>query len=130
MISAKTRLKVTGIDHVVFHVSDIERSKKFYIDLLGMEVHHERSFGAFLRCGNGQMVALFQMPDVGEIHGGNEVNHMALRLEAGEYEEVKARLEAEGIEVNGRQGDPHCIYFNDPDGHRLQLLTPPEWQDH
>ncbi len=24
------------------------------------------------------------------------------------------------------QGDPRCSYFSDPDGHRLQLLTPAE----
>ena len=47
---------------------------------------------------------------------------MALRMEPAGYEEVKARLEQEGIEVHGRPGDPHCVYFNDPDGHRLQLL--------
>ena len=25
-------LKVTGIDHVVFHVKDLARAKKFYVD--------------------------------------------------------------------------------------------------
>lgn len=130
MAVAKTALKVTGVDHVVLHVSDLERSKRFYIDLLGMTVAHESNWQSFLHCGNGQMVALFTLREGGEIHGGNEVNHMALRLEAGERAEVRARLEAEGIEVNGRTGDPDCIYFNDPDGHRLQLLTPPEWANH
>ena len=47
---------------------------------------------------------------------------MALRMEPASYEETKARIEAEGIEVQGRTGDPTCIYFNDPEGHRLQLL--------
>jgi hypothetical protein len=37
---------------------------------------------------------------------------------------VKATLENAGIEVHGRQNDPTCIYFSDPDGHRLQLLMP------
>ena len=51
---------------------------------------------------------------------------MALRLESGEYDEVKARLEAEGCTISGRRGDPNCIYFSDPEGHRLQVLTPRE----
>ncbi len=118
----KTALKVMGIDHVVLHVGDLEQSKRFYIDLLGFRVNHESDWQSFLWCGN-QQVALFQMPDGGDIHAGREMNHMALRLESGEYEEVKATLEAAGVEVSGRPGDPHCIYFDDPDGHRLQLLT-------
>ena len=29
-------IQTTGVDHVVLHVSDVERSKKFYTDILGM----------------------------------------------------------------------------------------------
>ena len=121
----KAPLKVAGIDHVVLHVKDLARSKKFYVELLGMEVEHEYSWGVFLCCGN-QMVALFEVEDGERIYAGHEMNHMALRLKSGEYQKVKAVLEEAGIEVFGRRGDPHCIYFSDPDGHRLQLLTPAE----
>lgn len=121
----KSSIKVTGIDHVVLHVKDLARSKKFYMELLGMEVEHESSWQLFLKCGN-QGVALFEVEDGSKIHGGNEVNHMALRLKSGEYEKVKAVLEEAGCKVSGRRGDPQCIYFSDPDGHRLQLLTPAE----
>jgi len=31
-----------------------------------------------------------------------------------------------GIEVHGRKGDPHCVYFHDPDGHQLQFLLKKE----
>jgi len=119
-------LQVTGIDHVVLYVKDLANSRKFYTEFLGMEVEHESSWQCFLRCG-GQMVALFEAEDGTEIHAGDEMNHMALRLRSGEYEKVKALLEGAGIKVSGRRGDPRCIYFSDPDGHRLQLLTPAEY---
>jgi catechol 2,3-dioxygenase-like lactoylglutathione lyase family enzyme len=121
----KSPLTVSAIDHVVFHVKDLARSKKFYIDFLGMEVDHERSWQCFLKCGN-QGVALFEVEDGAEVHGGSEVNHMALRLASGDYHRVKMTLENAGIEVTGRRNDPTCIYFSDPDGHRLQLLMPDE----
>jgi catechol 2,3-dioxygenase-like lactoylglutathione lyase family enzyme len=116
-------LRVTGIDHVVFHVKDLPRARKFYVDFLGMEVDHERDWQCFLKCGN-QGVALFEVEDNEEVHAGSEVNHMALQLAAGDYARVKATLENAGIAVQGRKGDPHCVYFSDPDGHRLQLLMP------
>ena len=116
-------LKVSGIDHVVFHVKDLARARKFHVDFLGLEVEHERDWQCFLKCGN-QGIALFEVDDGEEVHGGSEVNHMALRLDSGEYEGVKATLEDAGIEVRGRKGDPRCIYFHDPDGHQLQFLMP------
>ena len=120
-----TSLRVTGIDHVVLHVGNLERSKKFYMELLGFKVAHESSWQSFLSCGN-QQVALFEMRGDGDIHAGSEMNHMELRLDEGEYEDVKAMLEAAGVEVQGRPGDDRCLYFSDPDGHRLQVLTPAE----
>jgi len=125
-MTTKTALKVAGIDHVVLWVADLQRSKEFYIGLLGMRVAHESDWQSFLWCGEKQMVALFQVHEGNDVAPGREVNHMALRLEAGVYADVKATLEGAGIEVSGRQGDPHCLYFSDPDGHRLQLLTPAE----
>ena len=90
-----------------------------------MTVAHESDRQCFLWCGN-QQIALFVARDGARVPGNAELNHMALKLEAGEYDEVKARLEAEGIEVMGRPGDDRCVYFSDPDGHRLQVLTPAE----
>jgi catechol 2,3-dioxygenase-like lactoylglutathione lyase family enzyme len=119
----KSPLQVTGIDHVVFHVKNLARSKKFYVDFLGMDIEHESSWQCFLKCGN-QGLALFEAEDDAEIHGGSEVNHMALQLVSGDYQRVKSTLENAGLEVTGRQGDPTCIYFSDPDGHRLQVLMP------
>ena len=128
MTLASTKLKVSGIDHVVLHVEDLDRSKRFYIDLLGFEIAHEGGRNSFLRCGT-QQVALFERKDR-DIHAGDEMNHMALRLAAGEFAEVKGILEAEGIKVTGRPGDDECIYFSDPDGHRLQVLTLKEQHEH
>ena len=119
----ETGIKTVGIDHAVLHVTDLERSKRFYIDLLGMTVNHESSWQSFLWCGE-QQIALFQVDQGTTIKPREDLNHIALRLESGSYEEVKAHLEANGHKVMGRPGDDRCIYFDDPDGHRVQLLYP------
>ena len=46
----------------------------------------------------------------------------ALLMEPASYEEAKARIEEEGITTYRRHGDAPCLYFDDPDGHGLQLL--------
>ena len=123
MVQEKLRIKTTGIDHVVLWVSDLARSKRFYMDVLGMTVAHESEWQTFLHCGDHDQVALFDATRRGvEVTASRELNHMALRMEPASYEATKARLEEEGITVTGRTGDPECIYFDDPDGHRLQVL--------
>src|SRR5690242_21821311 len=88
----QTSFKVIGIDHVVFHVKDLTRAKKFYIDFLGMDIDHESSWQCFLKCGS-QGVALFEIEEGEDVHAGSEVNHMALRLASGDCERVKSILE-------------------------------------
>jgi metallothiol transferase len=121
---AKTKkapaIKVTGIDHVVLHVADVERSKCFYRDVLRMTLHHDFSNAVFLNCGK-QRIALFAADDPAALEAGVDMNHLAFAINAG-YDAVKAALEAQGIAVRGRQGDPHCLYFEDPDGHQLQIM--------
>ena len=117
------RIKATGVDHVVMHVEDVSRAKGFYVDLLGMEVAHEHDGRVFLRCGQ-QQVGLFEGRQGTTDSAGRDLNHIALQVESGSYEEVKAALEAAGIAVSGRKGDPRCIYFRDPDGHMIQILAP------
>ena len=116
-------IKATGIDHMVVHVKDVSRSRQFYVDLLGMEVAHENPGQVFLRCGQ-QQLGLFEGRQPPEATAGRDLNHIALQVESGSYEEVKSSLEASGITVTGRRGDPRCIYFQDPDGHQLQILAP------
>ena len=116
---------IGGIDHIVFHVKDLPRARAFYVDFLGLAVERERERQCFLECGS-QGIALFQIDRDQDVHGGMEVNHIALRLAAGDRESVKKRLQDAGVEVFGRRNDPGCVYFRDPDGHQLQFLLPNE----
>jgi catechol 2,3-dioxygenase-like lactoylglutathione lyase family enzyme len=115
-------IQATGIDHLVLHVSDVPRARKFYTDVLGMTVYRENDRQVFLHAGQ-QGVALFKKRDDGPLAPGNELNHLALNVASGTYEALKADLEKHGVAVSGRPGEDRCIYFNDPDGHRLQLMV-------
>ncbi len=41
--------KVTGLDHIVLHVKDLPRARKFYVDFLGLEVERERDWQCFFK---------------------------------------------------------------------------------
>ena len=113
-------IETSGIDHVVLHVTDPQQSKKFYTEILGMTVYRDSPDQVFMHAG-GQGVALFRKRGAVQLAGG-DLNHLALNFTGGTYESLKVELESHGVAVSGRPGDDHCIYFNDPDGHRLQLI--------
>jgi catechol 2,3-dioxygenase-like lactoylglutathione lyase family enzyme len=115
-------IRTTGIDHIVLHVSDVPRARKFYTDILGMTVYRENDGQVFLHAGT-QGVALFRKRSDAPLATGNDLNHLALNVEAGTYESLKAELEQLGVTVSGRPREDRCIYFHDPDGHRLQLMV-------
>jgi catechol 2,3-dioxygenase-like lactoylglutathione lyase family enzyme len=114
-------IEANGIDHIVLHVGDIARSRQFYTDVLGMTVYRENERQVFLHAGT-QGVALFKKPDGAPLAAGGDMNHLALSVASGTYDTLKAELERHGVRVTGRPGEDHCIYFADPDGHRLQLM--------
>ncbi len=97
MVQTKLEIKTTGIDHVVLWVSDLERSKRFYIDLLGMMVNHESDWQSFLWCGDGHQVALFHQRDGSPVKIGAELNHMALRMDIRSYEATKSAWNRKGL---------------------------------
>jgi len=79
-----SKLRVTGINHVVLHVADLDRSRRFYIELLGFNdrgiVELPGMRACFLRCST-QGVDLFERAGC-DVHGGQEMNHMALNVHA------------------------------------------------
>ena len=115
-------IQATGVDHVVLHVSDVQRSKNFYTEILGMTPHREDQGQVFLHAGR-QGVALFKKVDGTPLTAGNDLNQLARNVAAGTYDTLRTELEKHGITVTGRPGEDRCIYFRDPDGHRLQLMA-------
>ena len=94
-------IQATGVDHLVLHVDDVQRSKKFYTEILGMTAYREDDGQVFLHAGH-QGVALFKKAGGGPLIAGNDLNHLALNVAAGTYETLKAELEAQGVAVSGR----------------------------
>jgi len=116
-------IETKGIDHIVLHVADLRRSKEFYTGVLGMTPYREDPGMVFLHAGM-QGLALFERRGAAPPGAGGDLNHLAFNVAQGTYESLKTELEERGIEVTGRPGEDRCIYFRDPDGHRLQLVIP------
>jgi catechol 2,3-dioxygenase len=125
------------IAHVVIKVRDLERSCKFYTEILGMQVmKNVPEIGAVFLSFNGRdhhEIALFQIGPQAEAPKGNQVGllHFAFRLRNEEdlraaYQEFKEKGVPVSFTVN--HGVTKSVYFRDPDGNELEVYcdNPPE----
>ncbi len=121
--------KIKEIAHAVINVSDLERSTRWYCDVLGMEVvvPASRFPGCFLSFGQRDHdIALFQSN--GSIPGGVEYNHLAFELDGDlkELKQFRQGLVQKGVTITGTvdHGISYGVYFLDPDGHQLEVFYP------
>ena len=112
-------VQTNGIDHIVLHCDDIHRAKKFYTEILGMTVYREDAGHVFMHAG-AQGVALSKTGGAA-ISAGHDLNHLALKC-GRHLREPEGRVGAPRSCGRRAPGEDHCIYFRDPDGHRLQLM--------
>lgn len=119
------------LGHVGIFVKDLERSKKFYTEVVGLKVSDEFPGRAvFMRCGHDHHdTVLFQLPqeklkrsqsDRAEVQ---QISYEMDRLD--DLRQKATEVRALGIEVIGPQqrgpGMDKTIDFRDPDGNTIQF---------
>jgi catechol-2,3-dioxygenase len=109
---ATSTFQAAGLNHIALRVTDIPRSRDFYIKHLGMEVMRESASNCFLRCGE-HFVALFRGDSAG-------MDHYCYSVEDYTVDGAAEKLKAQGIQP--RVTD-NRIYFPDPDGLTVQLAA-------
>jgi catechol 2,3-dioxygenase-like lactoylglutathione lyase family enzyme len=122
-----------GVHHVALLSSNVEQTIRFYQDVLGFpltDIFENRDYRGsnhfFFDIGHGNLLAFFDFPglDLGpyaEVLGG--LHHISISVEPETWERLKRRLEEEGIDYLLESGS--SIYFSDPDGARLELISDP-----
>lgn len=116
-----------GLDHVAIGSEDVERSRRFYAEVLGLEhVYPEWDVPVVMAAG-GSGVAIF--PHDGHSGTGDEsprirILHIAFRVDRRNFDAARTELSDRGLEPRfSDHGISHSIYFPDPDGHELELTT-------
>ena len=122
-----------GLHHVALISSDVERTVRFYQDVLEFpltEIFENRDYKGsshfFFDIGNGNLLAFFDLPglDLGpyaEVLGG--LHHMAISVQPERWQHLKGKLDAAGVAYQMESGT--SIYFRDPDGARVELIADP-----
>jgi catechol 2,3-dioxygenase-like lactoylglutathione lyase family enzyme len=124
------------IQHVGLVVSDVDRSRRFYAEALGLEeVPRPPNFtfeGAWFRFGGTELHLLSEahatggagQPDPGAGAERGMTHHLAFEVD--DLDAARERLATNGIGLEGGpmpRGDGYVqVFFLDPDGHVLELF--------
>ena len=118
------------LNHTIVKVRDKHRSASFYADILGLEGPTTYGPFAVVPLANGVSLDFAEQDD--------EVNaqHYAFLVSEAEFDSIRARIVARGLaywadparrtanEVNRDDGG-RGLYWEDPDGHFLEIITRP-----
>jgi len=113
-------MEVERVDFITIPIRDAERAKRFYGEILGLELERDTPGGAEYKAGQVTL-ALWDPTGVGR-EFKPQPNEVALRV--GDVAAVRAKLEAEGVEFRDETYDTgvcHMAFFTDPDGNALML---------
>ena len=120
----------TRVHHISFGVSDLERSKRFYEGILGLEPIARPDMGlggAWDRAGDSE-VLLIDVPDGVDVGSNPEkvtplANHQAFGIE--DYQQTLDLLKSKGVEALETNPKLGQMWIGDPDGNVIELIARP-----
>lgn len=135
---------IEGIVESILYVEDIARAVAFYRDELGFEpmVGDAARVQSF-KAGPQQVLLLFKRGGTvqpttvpGGIippHDGGGSHHIGFAVTPAAYDAWLSRLRGRGIAIESEtkwERGGRSLYFRDPDGHLLELITPGIWPNY
>jgi len=125
-------VKVRKLGHVVYRVRDMERSVKFYTELLNFRVSDVNEKGmVFLNaCGDHHTIALMEAKEKNELPQKGQLGFDHMAFEVGSVSElfkIREFLKAKGVTIfyegrRGPGGNPG-LEFYDPDGYKIEIYS-------
>ena len=118
------------LNHTIVHARDKAASARFLSEILGLPA--PAPFGPFMGVQVDNEVTL----DFLETNDVFQIEHYAFLISEREFDEIFGRIRARNLqywadpyrrqqgEINTRDGG-RGVYFQDPDGHLLEILTRP-----
>jgi catechol 2,3-dioxygenase-like lactoylglutathione lyase family enzyme len=133
-------MNVTGVLEYGVYVDDVPRSVEFYRRIFGFEQLQGDDRFCALSVAGRQVFLIFKkggtlqpMPLPGGVlppHDGSGQLHFAFSIPEADLAAWEQRLGENGVAIESRVTWPRggrSIYFRDPDGHLVELITPGCW---
>ena len=123
---------MTNLGHVVFYVRDLERSVKFYTEVVGLDISGMIFNGRAALLSGGSTHHELLLIQVGEVQGpvhGRRIGLYHVGWKVGDsIDELKSlynKLNDNDYPIDGLSDHTisHSIYLRDPDGNEVELYV-------
>jgi len=125
---------VTKLLHTRYRVNDLEKTVRFYKEVLGLEEVKRSKSGrgselVFLKApGSEELIEICHYPGSGPVQVQPDLTHLAFQVE--DWTAFEAHLARLGVAVSDgphRASDGRIIAFVDaPEGYEIELIQPPK----
>ena len=114
--------KVTGLGGIFYKVANIDRTKRWYAETLGLGGKYGISFAWRGQEGDDPFSLISPFSETTDYFSPSEARFM-INLHVDDLDGLIADLEARGIEILGRQAEPYgkFAWILDCDGIKLEL---------
>ena len=113
-------MQIEHVDLLSVHSTDLDRSRRFYLETLGLPLDNDRGSG--FEVWAGQLCLSVWNPTGAGMDLGASPAHVALHVD--DVAAARAELEARGVAFEGATFDSgvcHMAFFRDPDGNAFML---------
>jgi len=120
--------KVEGVLHFTIPVKNLDRSEKFYAEILGFSKIGRTDRIVFMRAGDDFFNLTFSENPITQNAAGRHEIHSAFRVTPEVYDEALQSLPAKGVEIfkeeDRRAGVfvGRSAYIRDPDGNVIEFI--------
>jgi catechol 2,3-dioxygenase-like lactoylglutathione lyase family enzyme len=121
-------LKVEGVLHFTIPVKDLDRSEKFYTDILGFEKIGRNDRIVFLRAGGDYFNLTYSENPITTNVGNRHEIHSAFRMTPRAYDDALKILPEKGVEIFKEEDRRvgvfvgRSAYIRDPDNNVIELI--------
>lgn len=121
-------IRTDGVLHFTIPVKDLDRSEKFYKEILGMQRVRRNDHMVFMQSGNDNFVLTYSEKPVDPNPDNKHDIHSAFRVTPDEYDRAKKFLAEKNIaiikEEDRQKGtfQGRSAYFHDPDRNVIEII--------